>query len=141
MTALDPSTVAERLRVGLDRHEQAVPRPMVDIEAHNAFLEGRYHLARGTSPALAQALACFERSIALDPGFALAFDSLRRFRDRVRDGKPAYTVFDDKTLAAIADRLPGDLGELSGVKGVGPAKLEQYGDDVLAVIATVVSAP
>jgi len=68
--------IAERLRVGLDRHEQAVPRPMVDIEAHNAFLEGRYHLARGTSPALAQALACFERSIALDPGFALAFDSL-----------------------------------------------------------------
>jgi superfamily II DNA helicase RecQ len=77
----------------------------------------------------------------VDDAAALAFDSLRRFRDRVRDGKPAYTVFDDKTLAAIADRLPGDLGELSGVKGVGPAKLEQYGDDVLAVIATVVSAP
>ena len=77
----------------------------------------------------------------VDDSAALAFDSLRRFRDRARDGKPAYTVFDDKTLAAIADRLPGDLGELSGVKGVGPAKLEQYGEDVLAVIASVVSSP
>ena len=65
------------------------------------------------------------------------FDALRSLRDRVRSGKPAYTVFDDKTLAAIADRLPGDLAELAEVKGVGPAKLEQYGDDVLAVVADV----
>jgi superfamily II DNA helicase RecQ len=63
-----------------------------------------------------------------------AFDRLRAFRERARAGKPAYTVFDDKTLAAIASTLPGDLAELAGVKGVGPAKLEQYGDDVLDLI-------
>ena len=49
--------------------------------------------------------------------------------------KPAYTVFDDKTLAAIATALPGDLDQLARVKGVGPAKLEQYGDDVLTLVA------
>ncbi len=38
------------------------------------------------------------------------FDLLRGYRNRVRGGKPAYTVFDDKTLAAIASALPGDLG-------------------------------
>ena len=53
----------------------------------------------------------------------------------MRQGKPAYTVFDDKTLAAIATALPGDLARLADVKGVGPAKLEQYGDDVLTLVA------
>lgn len=67
----------------------------------------------------------------------LAFDQLRSYRDRARAGKPAYTVFDDKTLAAIATALPVDLTELARVKGVGPAKLEQYGDDVVALLATV----
>ena len=64
-----------------------------------------------------------------------AFDLLRSFRESVRHGKPAYTVFDDKTLAAIASALPADLDQLARVKGVGPSKLEQYGDDVLDVIA------
>ncbi len=71
----------------------------------------------------------------------LVFDELRRFRARVADGKPAYTVFDDKTLAAIAEALPGDDAELAQVRGVGPAKLEQYGDDVLGVIAAALAAP
>ena len=44
-------------------------------------------------------------------------------------------MFDDKTLAAIATALPGSLDELARVRGVGPAKLEQYGDPVLAVVA------
>jgi DNA helicase II / ATP-dependent DNA helicase PcrA len=62
------------------------------------------------------------------------FDRLRVFRERARAGKPAYTVFDDKTLAAIASALPTDLDGLARVKGVGPAKLEQYGDDVLDLV-------
>lgn len=63
------------------------------------------------------------------------FDLLRQFRERVRDGKPAYTVFDDKTLAAIATAVPDTLDALAAVRGVGPAKLEQYGDDVLGLVA------
>ena len=38
-------------------------------------------------------------------------------------------MFDDKTLAAIAAALPDDLTQLAAVRGIGPAKLEQYGDD------------
>ena len=73
----------------------------------------------------------------VDEASVRLFDLLRTFRDRARDGKPAYTVFDDKTLAAIASALPGDLADLAQVKGVGPAKLEQYGDEVLALTASV----
>jgi DNA helicase-2/ATP-dependent DNA helicase PcrA len=61
------------------------------------------------------------------------FDALRRYRDRVRDGKPAYTVFDDKTLVALATALPTDTQSLAAVKGIGPAKLEQYGDDLIGI--------
>ena len=76
----------------------------------------------------------------VDADAALVFDLLRRFRDGARNGKPAYTVFDDKTLAAIAEQRPTSLDELARVRGVGPAKLEQYGDSVLAVVADAVSS-
>ena len=71
----------------------------------------------------------------IDEASVRAFDQLRSFRDRARQGKPAYTVFDDKTIAAIATSLPASLEDLARVRGVGPAKLEQYGSDVLGVIA------
>ena len=59
--------------------------------------------------------------------------SLKRWRlDRAKEeGKPAYVVFHDATLAEIAARRPASLAELGGVSGVGPAKLERYGEDVL----------
>ncbi|MBV9096537.1 MAG: HRDC domain-containing protein, partial [Frankiaceae bacterium] len=56
---------------------------------------------------------------------------LQRSRD---DGVPAYVVFDNKTLEAIAARRPSDRDELAEVPGVGPKKLEQYADDVLRIV-------
>ena len=53
------------------------------------------------------------------------------------DGIPPYVVFHDTTLAEIAVRRPGSASELATVAGVGPAKLERYGKDVLAVLARV----
>ncbi|MGH3370736.1 MAG: ATP-dependent DNA helicase UvrD2, partial [Nocardioidaceae bacterium] len=46
---------------------------------------------------------------------------------------PAYVVFTDVTLQAIAERSPASAAELAGISGVGPAKLERYGAAVLAV--------
>jgi ATP-dependent DNA helicase RecQ len=47
---------------------------------------------------------------------------------------PAYVVFHDKTLAAIASARPTTLGELLRVSGVGESKLRRYGDEVLEVL-------
>lgn len=52
-----------------------------------------------------------------------------------RDGVPAYVVFHDSTLAEIATVQPSTAAELAGVSGVGPAKLERYGSEVLATLA------
>jgi DNA helicase-2/ATP-dependent DNA helicase PcrA len=38
-------------------------------------------------------------------------------------------------LHEIADARPATLGELAQIAGVGPSKLERYGDDVLATVA------
>ncbi len=64
-------------------------------------------------------------------------DRLRRWRlERSReDGVPAYVVLHDTTLRELAACLPRTHAELAGVKGFGPAKLERYGDDLLAVLA------
>ena len=50
--------------------------------------------------------------------------------------KPAYTVFDNKTLAAITKAKPDDLHSLAQVPGVGPAKLERWGDEILRICLT-----
>lgn len=74
------------------------------------------------------------------PVAALIYDELRRYRDLIRDGKPAYTVFDDRTLVEIAERCPTDRAALAAVRGVGPAKLERYGEEVLAIVLAVLPA-
>ncbi|HQR66218.1 MAG TPA: protein kinase [Thermoanaerobaculia bacterium] len=70
------AAIAARLRLGIEPGVPVPARAAVDPEAHAAFLEGRYHFARGTPEALATAMACYQSAIARDPGFALAYDSL-----------------------------------------------------------------
>ncbi|MQY16271.1 ATP-dependent DNA helicase UvrD2 [Streptomyces sp. RB5] len=50
-------------------------------------------------------------------------------------GQPAYCVFTDKTLLAIAEAVPADSAELSAISGVGTRKLNRFGADVLAICA------
>jgi len=47
---------------------------------------------------------------------------------------PAYVVFTDNTLIAIAETLPTDDAALVAIPGIGARKLEQYGPDVLAMV-------
>jgi DNA helicase-2/ATP-dependent DNA helicase PcrA len=46
---------------------------------------------------------------------------------------PAYVVFTDATLQAIAERAPASEEELAAIPGVGAVKLERYGSAVLAL--------
>ena len=66
------------------------------------------------------------------------FTALREWRLKrsKADGVPAYVVFHDRTLAEIADRAPATLAELAVISGVGPTKLDRYGSEVLAALAS-----
>lgn len=64
-------------------------------------------------------------------------DALRAWRRETAaaNGAPAYTVFTDATLDAIAERDPHGRQALLAVPGVGPAKLEAFADAVLEILA------
>ena len=65
------------------------------------------------------------------------FDRLKEWRrGRAKaDGVPAYVVFHDRTLAAIADARPRDWADMSAISGVGAKKLDLYADEVLQIVA------
>ncbi|MFJ3199435.1 ATP-dependent DNA helicase UvrD2 [Streptomyces sp. NPDC086989] len=65
------------------------------------------------------------------------YERLREWRagQAKEQGLPAYCVFTDKTLVAIAEAAPSEEGELSMISGVGGRKLDRYGADVLAICA------
>jgi DNA helicase-2/ATP-dependent DNA helicase PcrA len=65
------------------------------------------------------------------------FERLRTWRLAVarEQGVPAYVVFTDATLTAIAERVPTDERELAAISGVGARKLTLYGEGVLAVVS------
>jgi ATP-dependent DNA helicase RecQ len=52
------------------------------------------------------------------------------------DAVPAYVVLHDTTIRELAAIRPRTKDELAGVKGFGPVKVERYGDDLLAVLAS-----
>ncbi len=68
-----------------------------------------------------------------DPVFA----GLRTWRSSTARAAnvPAYVVFNDQTLRAIATTKPTSKSKLAGVSGVGPVKLERYGDQILKIVA------
>lgn len=67
------------------------------------------------------------------------FEALRQWRlDTAREADvPAFVVFTDATLTAIAELTPGSLSELGTISGVGSRKLELYGDAVLTVLGRI----
>ncbi|MEO6790016.1 MAG: ATP-dependent DNA helicase UvrD2, partial [Ornithinibacter sp.] len=64
------------------------------------------------------------------------FETLREWRlaTAKESDVPAFVVFTDATLTAIAEKVPADAAALARISGVGPAKLERYGEAVLTVI-------
>lgn len=65
------------------------------------------------------------------------YERLRDWRsDQAKQlGQPAYCVFTDKTLMAIAEAVPDDEAALATISGVGTRKLQRFGADVLALCA------
>jgi superfamily II DNA helicase RecQ len=67
---------------------------------------------------------------------AALFEALRAWRTRTAaaTNSPAFLIFHDRTLEAIAARKPGSVRELGAIPGVGPAKLERFADDLLELV-------
>ncbi len=73
----------------------------------------------------------------LSPEQAALFDALRAWRSaQAREqGVPAYIIFGDATLRAVAAAKPATVADLGGISGIGAKKLESYGSMLLEVVA------
>ena len=76
-------------------------------------------------------------AVELPAEAAPIFERLRSWRAATakEQGIPAYVIFHDATLREIATQRPEDLSGLAGISGVGEAKLERYGEQLLGVLA------
>ena len=65
------------------------------------------------------------------------FEQLREWRMSVAQetDKPAFTILVDTTLAAIAETRPASVPDLARINGIGPAKIEKYGETLLDIVA------
>ncbi|MET8449645.1 ATP-dependent DNA helicase UvrD2 [Streptomyces sp. NPDC005209] len=79
-------------------------------------------------------MRCEECPSDMDEGLYERLRDWRAERAR-RSGQPDFCVFTDKTLMAIAEAVPDDVGELARIPGVRARKLTLYGADVLALCA------
>ncbi|AWB90127.1 DNA helicase RecQ [Salinibacterium hongtaonis] len=73
----------------------------------------------------------------LEPAQVELFEALRAWRaEQAKElGVPAYIVFGDATLRAIAVARPATLTDLDGISGIGAKKREAYGEAILGVVA------
>ena len=80
--------------------------------------------------------AAIKAPIALDGAALERYAALKTWRAEVarEHNLPAYVIFHDATLAAIAKRAPHSLEDLQGISGMGTKKLEAYADAVLRVV-------
>ncbi len=86
-----------------------------------------------TTPAAVLLRRCETCAADIDEDLLLRLKAWRL--DVAKEQKvPAYVVFTDNTLIAIAELLPGDEEALIGIPGIGARKLEQYGPDVLELV-------
>ncbi len=99
------------------------------VEMRHDIERTREKAARGTRTTTAKAAA-------LPPHAMPHFDALRNLRARLarEQNVPAYVIFHDATLRAIATEAPRDLRSLGRISGVGASKLERYGALVLEVL-------
>jgi DNA helicase-2/ATP-dependent DNA helicase PcrA len=76
------------------------------------------------------------------PGDPALRETLKRWRSARAnvDGVPAYVVFSDATLDAIVAARPASLAGLGRIKGIGPTKLDRYGDELLGLLAEAADA-
>src|ERR1700674_5016633 len=127
--------LAELLSAGMARQSSG-EYPVVELTpaGRDAMLPGRLPqlmLPAETSRSAVRAATSADAPVEM-------VDRLRRWRlETARSaGVPAYVVFHDSTLNAIAAAQPASLGDLLRVPGVGDSKLRKYGEEVLEVLRT-----
>ncbi len=121
----------EKPTLGITQRGSAVLRGDEDVEVDIAVLSRRPQPAGRVKGSGGSALDSDASDLV-----RARFEALRGWRLEVarRAQVPPYVVFHDRTLAEIAQRRPGSMAALGTIAGIGPAKLDRYGELVLTVL-------
>ncbi|MBB5871700.1 DNA helicase-2/ATP-dependent DNA helicase PcrA [Allocatelliglobosispora scoriae] len=119
----------ESPRIGLPREKKVVERRAVSAAAPCRICGAT--LLAGTDRKLGRCATC---PSDIDETLMANLQEWRR-QTAADQSLPAYVVFTDATLVAIAERKPERTEELVAIAGIGPRKLDLYGADVLALVS------
>jgi len=139
---------------GVLRQLLALGAVMVDVQAFNTLVltpQARPILKGEQAVRLRQSLStpkaakvkgtgsasALKAPVDLDAAALARYAALKAWRAEVarEHNLPAYVIFHDATLAAIAQLAPSSIGDLQGISGMGVKKLEAYANEVLRVVA------
>jgi ATP-dependent DNA helicase RecQ len=123
--ALTPE--GRRVAMGETRPELALPSAAAPARGQG---RGRRAAARAVS---GEAASADEAAGDVDPEILARLKQWRTEEAR-RQGMPPYVIFHDRTLVALAAAQPRDRDALRRVRGIGPAKLETYGEVLLKLL-------
>jgi len=117
----------------LTEHSRAVLKGETLVTLRRYVKRARQRTTEGRTAAAA------DRSAAMAPRERACWERLRAWRSATAktDGVPAYVIFHDATLAEIAAREPDSIEALRDVPGIGARKLERFGDELVALVASV----
>jgi superfamily II DNA helicase RecQ len=120
------TTGGNRPKVVLKGQAESKAKAKAEEEADEAL---KQTMSEVSEENIAAAVASSETDLTL-------LEALRAWRtqEAKSQGMPPYIIFSNKVLEAIAARPPATLAELGEISGIGPAKLEQYGAAVIALI-------
>ena len=115
----------------------AASREVLKGETQVMLRESEAASARGSKAKRSTVSATKTANAALDAEGERRFASLKAWRAEVarEHNLPAYVIFHDATLIAIAQRDPQQLSDLDGISGIGAKKLLAYGEEVLRVVS------
>jgi ATP-dependent DNA helicase RecQ len=114
----------------------AASREVLKGETLVMLRESEAASARGSKTKRSTSSATKTANAALDAAGERRFAALKAWRAEVarEHNLPAYVIFHDATLIAIAQRDPQQLSDLDGISGIGAKKLTAYGDEVLRAV-------
>ena len=115
----------------------AESRPVLKGEVQVLLRESVSKPAERKPKRAARLGAMVKAPIALDSDGLMRYSALKAWRAEVarEHNLPAYVIFHDATLAAIAQRAPQSMDDLQGISGMGAKKLEAYAQQVLRVVS------
>lgn len=116
--------------------ESIAPSPQRPVRDRKRRRTARCHVC-GTvlsTPLEVKVGRCASCPSTIDPELVAALKAWRK-QTSADASVPAFVVFSDATLVAIAERRPADAAQLLSIPGIGRSKLERYGADVLRIVA------